>query len=100
MSVPGIYSVSLNTYGVMSTAYDAKLNLVLNKANGSGEKVIGAAHAQTVKYGAGSFRTMVEMDVGDELYPKGEVNGKAYASNAYSFLAFEAHLLYRAKGLN
>ena len=95
MTVPGIYSVSLNAFGVLSTSYEAKLNLVLNKVDGSGEKVIGAAHVQAVKFGAASFATMVLLTAGDELYTIGNSPGRAFAFDGYPFLAFEAHLLYK-----
>ena len=95
VSVPGVYSVSLHVFGHGSTSHNAKLDLILNKADGGGATRVCAAHVQNVVFGAASCATLLELTTGDQLYAIGEQNGAVYAI-ATPFSSFQAHLLYKA----
>ena len=95
MSIPGVYSVSLHVFGHGSASYNAKLDLILNPADGSGWKRICGAHVQEVVFGAASCATLLELTNADELYAISEQNGAMYAI-VTPFFSFQAHLLYKA----
>ena len=95
MSIPGVYKAELHAFGAGSA--QGKANMAVNRANGSGEQIVCAAHATALGHGAASCGTLVQLEVEDELYVKGHPHqpGALYADTIPSSF-FEAYLLFKA----
>ena len=95
MSIPGVYKAELHAFGAGSA--QGKANMAVNKADGSGEQIVCAAHATAVGHGAASCGTLLQLEVEDELYAKGHADqpGALYA-DAIPSSFFEAYLLYKS----
>ena len=95
VSIAGVYTVALNVMGSQTTSNNAKLDMIINMADGSGQKTVCGAHVQEQTYGAASCTTLLQLEVGDELWAVGEQNGEMFAV-ASPFSSFQAYLLYQA----
>ena len=98
MSIAGVYTVALYVFGSISDSASAKLDIILNSADGSGQKTTCGAHVQAMRFGAASCSTLLKLDVGDQLWAVGEQDGEVYALY-YPFVSFQAYLLYRSDAL-
>ena len=98
VSVAGVYTVALTVFGTRPTSEAARLNMILNKADGSGQKIVCGAHVQEVIHEEASCSTLLELDVGDQLWAVGHSNGWNTGS-PIPFSAFQAYLLYRDDAL-
>ena len=90
--------MALFVFGTGSTAERAYLSMILNKADGSGQSGICSAHVQGVSYGASSCSTLLKLNIGDQIWPVGDINGGIYAQPV-PFSSFQAYLLYRDDAL-
>ena len=72
--------------------------MIINKADGSGQKTVCGAHVQAVSFGAASCSTLLELEIGDELWAEAEHNGETF-SLEFPLSSFQAYLLYQADTL-
>ena len=86
--------MALFVFGTESASEPAYLNVILNKADGSGQKTICGAHAQGVRFKSASCSTLLELGVGDQLWPVGDTDG-ALHTDGNPNSSFQAYLLYR-----
>ena len=92
--------MALHVLKTDSTSESGELLMVLNKADGSGQKTICGAHAYApeVPYLAASCSTLLHLDVGDQLWAVGHSNGGLHAV-WQPFSSFQAYLQYPADTL-
>ena len=97
-SIPGVYSVFLRTF---TNTQHSKLRVKKNPASGSGEEDVCSVVVHDDSGAGDSCGMYVELDVGDQLYTKGDSeSGDASAPNdTRKFVSFLIHLLYAANSL-
>ena len=97
-NIPGVYSVFLRTF---TNTQHSKLRVKKNPASGSGEEDVCSAVVHDDSGAGDSCGMYVELDVGDQLYAKGDSeSGDAFAPNdTRKFMSFLIHLLYAANSL-
>ena len=96
VSVAGVYKVAMSVFG--ANTGEAKMNIWINKSDGSGEKRVCAAHGISSNYGAASCGTLLQLEEGDELYAKGHPSGSGslHSPPDFAHSSLEAYLLYKA----
>ena len=99
-SITGVYSVFFRTF---TNSQHSKLHVKKNLASGSGEQEVCSAVVHDNDGSGDSCSMYVELNVGDQLYVKGQGSetGTVFAPNdTRKFVSFLIHLLYSAKPLN
>ena len=87
--------MALFVFGTISTSEEAKLNMVLDKTDGSGRKLICGAHVNLAAvHGASSCSTLLDLNVGDQLFTVGQGHGVIF-TDPLPLSSFQAYLLYR-----
>ena len=99
-SIAGVYSVFFRTF---TNSQYSKLHVKKNPATGSGEQEVCSAVVHDNNGSGDSCSMYVELNVGDQLYVKGQGSetGTVFAPNdTRKFVSFLIHLLYAANPLN
>ena len=95
VSIPGIYHIAIYSFSEYEAA---KLDLYMNRKHAFGEEHLCSAHSSAGTWSASSCARLVELQVGDEVYPKGHIlssgNGKMYAPSGFEHAGFKGFLLY------
>ena len=94
-SVPGVYTVTVHVFSPGDNI-NARVRIVVERADGSGTKTICSAHVAGKTYGAATCGTLVELTSGDKMWCQGQ-GGKMNLSSR--FANFYAYLLYKAEVL-
>ena len=98
VSIPGIYHIAIYSFSEYEAA---KLDLYMNRKHAFWEEHLCSAHSSGDRWRAAvssSCARLVELQVGDEVYPKGHIrssgNGKMYAPSGFEHAGFKGFLLY------